>query len=118
MRYIALFDHGPTWRPGRSVYEQGAPIIEHLTTMRDRYDAGSLLLGGPFADHGGIAVLDVPDEHAAIELLDTDPAVAAGVLTYTLRELIAYFDAYAGIRTDTSVAELATQRKTDRHDNN
>lgn len=117
MRFIALFDHGPAWKPGRSVYGQGTPIVEHLATMRQRYDAGSLLLGGPFADHGGIAVLDVADEHAALDLLEADPAVAAGVLTYTLRELIAYFDVYAGTRTDVTVAELATQRKGHRDGN-
>jgi uncharacterized protein YciI len=117
MRYIALFDHGPAWKPERSVYGQGTPIVAHLATMRQRYDDGSLLLGGPFADHGGIAVLDVPDEHAALELLDADPAVVAGVLTYTLREVIAYFDVYADTRTDITVAELAIQRKAERHGN-
>jgi uncharacterized protein YciI len=112
MRYVALLDHGPNWKPGRSIYEQGTPIVEHLTTMRQRYDTGSLLLGGPFADHdGGIAVLDVANETAAIELLEADPAVAAGVLTYTLREVIPYFDVYAGTRTDDTVAELGARRR-------
>lgn len=113
MRFIALFDHGPTWKPARSVYQQGTPIIQHLAAMRKRYDEGSLLLGGPFADAGGIAVLDVNDELAARELLDTDPAVAAGVLTYTVHELIAYFDVYAGTRTEDTIAGLAARRRSE-----
>lgn len=111
MRYVALFDHGPAWKRGRTVYEQGTPIVEHLAAMLRRYDEGSLLLGGPFATSGGIALLDVADETTARTLLDADPAVAAGVLAYTLHEVIAYFDAYTGTRTDDSVDRLAAARR-------
>lgn len=56
MRFVALFGHGPTWKRGRTVYEQGAPIEGHLASMRRRFDEGALLLGGPFDDGDGIAV--------------------------------------------------------------
>ena len=112
MRYIALFQHGSQWKPGLSVYEQGAPIRAHLTKMCERYDDGSLLLGGPFEDGraGGIAVLEVADESAAVAFLEADPAVIAGVLTYDLHLLHAYFDAFTGVRTAAPVSDLAALR--------
>ena len=66
---------------------------------------------GLFDDGGGIAVLEAPDEAAALELLEADPAVKAGVLGYRLHQLHAYFDALASVRTDVSVARLAQQRE-------
>jgi uncharacterized protein YciI len=110
MRFIAMLTHGPAWQPGRTVYQQGPPIQRHLEAMRRRFDQGELLLGGPFRQiDGGIAVLDVADAAAAQSLLDADPAVQAGVLEYEVIELIAYFDAYDGVRTDTDVIQLGEQ---------
>ena len=106
MRYVALISHGPRWRTGRSVFEQGPAMQDHLEAMRRRFDEGSLLLGGPFDGKGGIAVLDAPDEDAAADVMDTDPGVVAGVLTYELHHLNAYFDAFAGVRAEETVAEL------------
>jgi len=111
MRHIALFGHGPNWKKGASVYEQGAPIEGHLASMRRHFETGVLLLGGPFDRGGGIAVLDVAEETAATAIMDADPAVAAGVLTYTLHAHHAYFDAFTGAGTPLSVPELALQRE-------
>lgn len=111
MRQVALFGHGPNWQRGKTVYEQGPAIEGHLEAMRRRFDEGVLLLGGPFDDGGGIAVVEAPDEDAAAQLLDADPAVSAGVLTYRLHRLHAYFDAFASVRTEVSVAALAQQRE-------
>jgi uncharacterized protein YciI len=111
MRCIALIDHGPNWIPDRSVYEQGAPIEAHLASMRRRYDEGVLLLGGPFASHrGGIAVLDVDDEAAARRLMDADPAVVAGVMSYRLETVIAYFDVMSQTRTTATASQLDPRR--------
>ena len=110
MRFVTLFGYGPSWQQGKTVYEQGAPVEGHLESMRRRFDEGALLLGGPFDDGGGIAVLEAADQDAAAKLLDADPAVVAGVLTYRLHRLHAYFDAFASVRTDRSVAHLAQQR--------
>jgi len=111
MRFVTMFSHGANWQAGRTVYQQGAPIDGHLRSMRHRFDEGVLLLGGPFEDGGGIAVIEAPDEEEAAALLDRDPAVMAGVLSYRLYRLHAYFDAFASVRTDASVAALAAQRK-------
>jgi uncharacterized protein YciI len=111
MRFVTLFGYGPNWQHGKTVYEQGPPIEGHLESMRRRFDEGDLLLGGPFDEGGGIAVIEAADQLAATRLLDSDPAVAAGVLTYRLHRLHAYFDAFASVRTDLSVAHLAQQRE-------
>jgi uncharacterized protein len=110
MRYIALIGRGPRWVADKPVWEQGRPIQEHLAAMRDHYDEGRLLLGGPFMDpSGGIAVLDVEDEAAALALMEADPGVQAGVLVFTVHALRAYFDAFTGTRTERSVAELKAE---------
>jgi uncharacterized protein len=108
--YIALIGHGPNWVEGKSVYEQGQPVRDHLTSMRARYEEGSLLLGGPFDRGGGIAVLDVADEAAARTLMDADPGVVAGVMSYELHRLTAYFDAFHGFSATGSVDDLARLR--------
>lgn len=98
-KYVALIGHGPRWLEGKSVYEQGQPVEDHLVAMREHYDAGVLHLGGPFDHGGGIAVLDVPDEQSARAVMDADPAVRAGVMVYELRALRPMFDAATGTRT-------------------
>lgn len=110
MRFVTLFGHGPNWQHGRTVFEQGPIMDEHLRSMRRRFDEGTLLLGGPFADDGGgIAVIEAPDNAAATAIIDADPAVTAGILTYRLHHLRAYFDAMASVRTESTVADLATE---------
>jgi uncharacterized protein YciI len=105
-KYVALIGHGPNWLEGKSVYEQGKPVADHLVAMRDQYDAGVLQLGGPFEHGGGIAVLDVRDEAAARAVMDADPAVQAGVMVYELRVLRAVFDAASGLRSGGPVSAI------------
>jgi uncharacterized protein YciI len=110
MRFTVLIGHGPEWKPGKSVYEQGPSISGHLEAMRAHYAAGRLLLGGPFDHDGGIAVLEVPDKDAAIALMEADPGVIAEVFSYDVRALNAYFDAFAGVGTTHTVEELEAAR--------
>jgi len=102
MHVIVHIARGPNWLKGRPVYEQGEPVEGHLTAMRSLYDSGRLLIGGPFRGKGkgGIAVLRVDDLPAAKALMDADPAVVAGVMTYSVDELTAVFDAFSGTRTN------------------
>lgn len=116
MRVIAHISPGPYWIGGKTVYEQGAPIEAHLDAMRRRYDEGSVLLGGPYAvGIGGIAVLEVRDMDHAMAIMDADPGVVAGVLSYELRQHVNYFDAFMGVRTDRRAAELG-RRQSHRRD--
>ena len=110
MKFVALIGHGPNWKAGRSVYEQGPVITEHLVAMCGLYDRGALELGGPFERDGGIAVLDVDDEETAHAMMQADPGVLSGVMVYELHRLTAYFDAHHEVRTTASVSHLAAQR--------
>jgi uncharacterized protein YciI len=99
MRVIAHISPGPQWRQGRTVFQQGEAVEQHLDFMRARYDDGSLLIGGPRAGGmSGIAVLEVPDLHAAQTFAEADPAVAAGVLVYEVGEVCTFFDVVSGAR--------------------
>ena len=107
MRYVALIQHGPAWVPGKQVWEQGRPVQQHLVAMRELYISGQLLLGGPYRHTpGGVAVLEADSHAAAVAIMDADPAVRAGVFSYELHALRAYFDAFEGQGTDLSVQEL------------
>ena len=108
MRIIALIDHGPEWDHDKSLFHQGPAMDAHLAAMGNRYDEGALLIGGPFLNApGGVAVLDVEDIAAATVLMDSDPGVIAGVLTYQLRVVRAFFDSYTSTRTGaTTTASL------------
>lgn len=92
--YVAHLDHGPRWQPDRSVFEQGPIMAEHLEAMRRLYRTGILVLGGPYAGRGGIAVLDLDTIDEAEETISKDPAVLDGVLIARVDHLHAYFDRY------------------------
>ena len=55
-------------------------------------------------DHGpnwlpGKTVHDVPDELSARAIMDADPAVMAGVMTYEIKTLRVYFDTHDKTRS-------------------
>jgi len=68
--------------------------------MRDRYDAGEVLVGGPLGGGmAGMALLEVADLEAAHAFAAADPAATAKILTYEVVEVLAYFDAFSGVRS-------------------
>lgn len=93
-----MFAPGPFWRAGEPATRQDRAVIgPHLLRMRDLYDSGRLVFGGPTADgFAGMAILETDSEAEAKAIINTDPAVFAGVMTYTLATLNPYFDAFAG----------------------
>ena len=108
MRFVAFIGHGPNWIPGKSNLEQGEPMRAHFAKMDQRFGEGSLLIGGPFRSaDGGLAVLNVGSEAEAREIMDADPGVQAGVLSYELKEHIAYFDVITSTRTPASEVSRA-----------
>ncbi len=98
MRFVALLNPGRAWIEGEGVSGQDrAVMLAHLHAMRQRYDEGSVLFGGPFRTaEGGIVLIEAPGRLDAKSILDRDPAVGAGVLDYTLMEVRPYFDAISG----------------------
>jgi len=113
MIFVTIIGHGPNWVTGKSVYDQDRQLVQaHLESMRQRFDEGTLLLGGPFDRAGGIAIWDAPDIDHARQLIDADPAVAAELMDYELFELTAYFDRYREHTTSGDVADLARAANT------
>jgi len=100
MRVLARITPGPSWLPRHDVWGQGPAVEAHLAYMRDRYDDGSLLVGGPLrGGMAGMALLDVTDLGSAYAFAAADPAVAAGVLVCDVTEVLPYFDAFSGVRS-------------------
>jgi len=83
------------------VFDQDPLVLgEHLGHMRDLFDTGALLLGGPAYDgRSGIALLDSRTLEQAAALITADPAVRAGLFRFDLHPLTPYFDAFDGTRS-------------------
>jgi uncharacterized protein YciI len=64
--------------------------------MRELYDRGALIFGGPTrAGWGGMALMETETSSEAAALMREDPAVRAGILICEVAELNPYFDAFA-----------------------
>ena len=108
MRIIARIHPGPAWLAGKTVFEQGPVMNEHLAFMRERFDDGSLLVGGPLAtEESGLALLEAADLTAASALVGRDPAAQADVLVYELHQLLPYFDTLSGARAEGAARDQA-----------
>lgn len=60
----------------------------HLSNIERLYKEGKIDLAGPFAEDGdwrGIFVFNVSDEETVRKLLDSDPAISSGRLSYELK---------------------------------
>ena len=98
MHTIGHIHHGPAWKPGVPVTAQGQPMEQHLQYMKELFDRGALILGGPYdAGHGGIAVFVTETFAEAQRLADGDPAHRAGVIGYRLETLRTVFEAAGGL---------------------
>lgn len=97
MRCLVIFRHGPNWN-GEPLHKQDRAVFRpHLIRMRELYDKGILLFGGPSRTGvNGMALLETTTGSDASDLMRDDPAVLAGVLTYEVTELNPFFDAFAG----------------------
>jgi uncharacterized protein YciI len=79
---LAMVVDGPT--------EEEARIVgEHFAHLRRLVGEGVVLLAGRTQDAGpetrGLVILEAPDEAAARRIMESDPAVAGGVMTATLQ---------------------------------
>ena len=81
MKTIAVFLRpGSRWNPALPVRQQ-AYWDDHAAFMDALFDAGKVILGGPFADvTGSLVVLKVESEQAARTIYRDDPWVIQDVL--------------------------------------
>jgi uncharacterized protein len=59
----------------------------HMANIKKLYSEGKLKVAGPFGDDGnwrGIFIFDVASREEVEQLLNTDPAIAAGRLSYEI----------------------------------
>lgn len=59
----------------------------HMANMEKMYHDGKLKVAGPFGDDGnwrGIFIFDCETKEEVVKLLSTDPAIAAGRLSYEI----------------------------------
>jgi len=91
-RYFVLsHGPGPNWDRTKS-FRQQAGIDQHLAYMRDFFDRGKLVLGGPFLDNsGGMMIFDVDSGEEAQHIAEDDPTVRGGLLAVTVKPWLAAF---------------------------
>jgi uncharacterized protein YndB with AHSA1/START domain/uncharacterized protein YciI len=67
---------------------------EHFVYLQNLMHRGKVLLAGPVMDPvWGLIVLEVADEAEARAIMDVEPSVTSGVLTYTLHPFVASLQA-------------------------
>jgi uncharacterized protein len=65
--------------------EEQQIMSDHFGYLKGLLDDGQLILAGPALDAAfGIAVFEADDEAAALEIMESDPSVAQGVMNATL----------------------------------
>ena len=69
--------------------EESAAFAEHFDHLQRLLADGVLVLAGPTLGetNTGIAVFEAEDEDAARRVMQSDPAIAAGIVTGELREM-------------------------------
>lgn len=93
--WTVVFRPGPSWVPGRSVYEQ--ELEGHGLYHQQLLEQGVLLLGGPFIDDaGGVALLLAADAEGARSLVEADPAIQSGVFEAEVHPQHVVFNRWVG----------------------
>lgn len=86
MFYFVMLIRGPKWTAKET--EATRKIQDaHMANMVTLHDEGKLILAGPFADEGkwrGLFLLRADSAAEAKAMVDADPAVKAGRLTYEI----------------------------------
>jgi uncharacterized protein YciI len=78
--YLVFRDPGPAWVPGVPTREQ--PLWrEHAAFMDGVFEAGRIVLGGPYADfRRALLIVQARDAQEAAALFDDDPWTTGGIL--------------------------------------
>ena len=83
--FLVLYKPGKGWLSGEPVSKQ--PLQAHHNYVLELQDKGHLLMGGPFSDGtGGAVILSVGSLAEAKALIDKDPAIVQSVLAPKIYE--------------------------------
>ncbi len=81
--FVFVYEPGPNWLEGKPIFEQ--PTEPHIQYMNARRDDGTLVLGGPYKDSSGaMGIFQAGSLEQATELVENDPWVRDGIVTYRL----------------------------------
>ena len=76
--YAAVYTRGPRWDELADTREQ--LCAAHIRYQHGHYDAGRLLMGGPYTDREfGLALFKTATKEETLKIVSEDPAVSAGV---------------------------------------
>jgi uncharacterized protein YciI len=92
--YVAFLRPGALWNPDKTTREQ--PFWdEHARFMDSVFEAGAVILGGPFADRTGSMVIVTADNVGQVyEMFRTDPWTERDVLVVAdVKEWTIFLDA-------------------------
>jgi len=82
MHVAVVYSKGPNWSEEGP---KGEHISRHIAHQRKNFDAGKLIMGGPFLDEqGGMAILEVDSRDEAQQIVQNDPAVSGGFYVVAL----------------------------------
>jgi len=82
MHVVVIYSKGPNWCEEGP---DGEHISLHIAHQHRQFEAGKLVMGGPFMDEaGGLAIFEVESRDEAAEIVHDDPAVKAGFYVVAL----------------------------------
>src|SRR5437868_9332005 len=84
--YFVLLTRGPQWTAEKTPTTEKIQA-DHLANITKLHDAGKLVLAGPFTDDGnwrGVFIFKTSSIEETKSLVESDPAVQAGRLTYEI----------------------------------
>lgn len=85
--FAQLFGHRPDW-PENMTPDEEKIMGEHFAYMLDLADKKKVLLAGPcFNPVFGISVMEVESEADALAILQNDPSVKGGLMSYNLQPM-------------------------------
>lgn len=92
--YAVFFRPGPRWKSGAPISEQDG-IREHPAFLARQFQAGTLVMGGPFGDDsGGLSIFRVEDRETLEMLFTTDQSIVSGLLVPEIHEWHPGFNRY------------------------
>ena len=92
--FVTIFTPGTNWVAGKTSREQ--PYWpEHAAFMDALFEAGTVVMGGPFDDYSSILVIvEASDEHAVRYLFKRDPFIVQDILHLaSVHEWLIFLDA-------------------------
>lgn len=93
--YTVIYRRGRTWTAGIPFFEQ-IGVEEHRHFLIEQFRAQRLKYGGPFLDDtGGVAIFRSESCEGLEELINSDPTVAGGLLSYEVHPVALPFIAAA-----------------------